>query len=173
LRSWCAAAGIDFEVVEATVVDGRLVSSSLVRECLGAGQVRDAARFLTRPHRIRGVVTRGAGRGAGLGFPTINLAEVDVLLPAEGVYAGRAWIEGHPQAWPAACNIGPNPTFEDVARKVEAHLVGFGGDLYGKRVEIDFLERLRETRKFSGVEELLGQLARDVSDTMRTCREGP
>ena len=173
LRSWCAAAGIDFEVVEATVVDGRLVSSSLVRECLRAGQVRDAARFLTRPHRIRGVVTRGAGRGAGLGFPTINLAEVDVLLPAEGVYAGRAWIEGHTAAWPAACNIGPNPTFEDVARKVEAHLVGFAGDLYGKRVEIDFLERLRETRKFSGVEELLGQLARDVSDTTRICGGDP
>ena len=91
------------------------------------------------------------------------------MLPAEGVYAGRAWIEGHGPAWPAACNIGANPTFDDVARKVEAHLIGFAGDLYGKRVEIDLLERLRETRKFSGVDELLRQLAIDVEETRRIC----
>jgi riboflavin kinase/FMN adenylyltransferase len=172
LSAWCAAAGIDFEVVQPTVVDGLLVSSSLIRECLRAGRARDAARFLTRPHRIRGVVTRGAGRGAGLGFPTINLAQVDVLIPAEGVYAGRAWIDGHPPAWPAACNIGANPTFDEVARKVEAHLIGFAGDLYGKCVEIDLVDRLRDTQKFSGVDELLRQLAIDVEQTKQICTSG-
>jgi riboflavin kinase/FMN adenylyltransferase len=169
LRSWCAEAGIAFEVVDATVVDGRLVSSSLIRDCLRDGRVRDAERVLSRPHRIRGVVSRGAGRGAGLGFPTINLAEVDVLVPAPGVYAGRAWIEHLHHAWPAACNIGTNPTFEDATRKVEAHLIGIEGDLYGKRVEIDFLDRLRETRKFSGIDDLRRQLALDVEETRRIC----
>jgi riboflavin kinase/FMN adenylyltransferase len=172
LSAWCAGAGIDFEVVQPTVIDGLLVSSSLVRECLRAGRTEEAGRFLRRPHRIRGVVTRGAGRGARLGFPTVNLADIEVLVPAEGVYAGRAWIEGRHPSWPAACNIGANPTFDDVARKVEAHLIGFTGDLYGKCVEIDLLARLRETQKFSGVDELLRQLAIDVEETKRICSSG-
>ena len=94
LEAWCADAGIDFQVVDPTVMDDRLVSSTLIRECLQDGRSRDAARFLSRPHRIRGVVERGAGRGAGLGFPTINLTEIDVLVPALGVYAGVGWIDG-------------------------------------------------------------------------------
>jgi riboflavin kinase / FMN adenylyltransferase len=173
LAEWCAGAGIDFEIVEPILMDGRLVSSSLIRECLQDGRAREAAHYLSRPHRIRGVVTRGASRGAGLGFPTINLTEVDVLVPAEGVYAGRAWIDGAAPAWLAACNIGANPTFEDTTRKIESHLIGFEGDLYGKRVEIDFLERLRDTRKFSGVDELLRQLASDVAETARISGEVP
>ena len=147
--------GIDFEVVEATVIDGRLVSSSLIRQCLSEGRVQEAARLLGRPHRIRGRVVHGAGRGAGLGFPTANLGAIDTLVPLEGVYAGLAWVDGQGPPWPAACNIGPNPTFGETGRKVEAHLIGFTGDLYGKTVELEFLERLRGTRKFSGLDELL------------------
>ena len=94
LREWCAESAIDFEVVEATIIDGRLVSSSLIRQCLVEGNVTEAARLLGRPHRIRGKVTHGAGRGAGLGFPTANLAAIDTLVPLEGVYAGVAWVDG-------------------------------------------------------------------------------
>jgi riboflavin kinase/FMN adenylyltransferase len=169
LRGWCWEAGIDFEVAVATLVEGRLVSSSLIRQSLCDGKVEEAWQFLGRPHRIRGVVSRGAGRGKGLGFPTVNLSGIDVLVPAEGVYAARAWVEGCGPDWPAACNIGPNPTFGDRARKVEAHLVGFEGDLYGRTIELDFLRRLRATRPFSNVGELLGQIRADVDETRRIC----
>ena len=167
LREWCTESAIDFEVVEATIIDGRLVSSSLIRQCLVEGNVTEAARLLGRPHRIRGQVTHGAGRGAGLGFPTANLAAVDTLVPLEGVYAGVACVDGQGAGWPAACNLGPNPTFGEMARKVEVHLVGFAGDLYGKMIDLDFLERLRGTQKFSGLPELLGQIKVDVEETRR------
>jgi riboflavin kinase / FMN adenylyltransferase len=169
LRDWCTRKGIDFEVVEAIVIEDRLVSSSLIRQCLGEGHVEEASRFLGRPHRIRGRVAHGAGRGAGLGFPTVNLGGIDTLVPLEGVYAGLAWIEGRAPAWPAACNLGPNPTFGEMARKVEAHLIGFAGDLYGKSVELDLLERLRGTQKFAGLDELLRQIQADIEQARRIC----
>jgi riboflavin kinase / FMN adenylyltransferase len=165
LKSWCAEAEIDFAVVEPTVIDDRLVSSSLIRQCLNEGRVQDATRYLGRPHRIRGRVDHGSGRGAGLGFPTANLGAIDALVPLEGVYAGLAWVNGVAPPWPAACNIGPNPTFGEMARKVEAHLVGFAGDLYGKTIELDFLERLRGTQRFSGLDELLRQIQADIART--------
>jgi riboflavin kinase/FMN adenylyltransferase len=173
LADWCAEAGIDFEVVEETRIEGVLISSSLIRRCLSEGRVEDAARFLGRPHRIRGTVAHGAGRGAGLGFPTANLSGIEVLIPADGVYAARAWIDGRGPAWPAACNIGPNPTFGEHARKVEAHLIGFSGDLYGRSVELDVVQRLRPTRTFAGLEELLEQLRLDVERTIRVCSASP
>jgi riboflavin kinase / FMN adenylyltransferase len=167
LAGWCAEAAIDFEVVEAAVVEDRLVSSSLIRQLVSEGQVGQAARFLGHPHRVRGVVTHGAGRGAGLGFPTVNLEGIDTLIPADGVYAALAWIDGPGPAWPAACNIGPNPTFGEHARKVEAHLIGYDGDLYGESVELDFLERLRGTKKFSSLDDLLQQIRSDIDQTRR------
>jgi riboflavin kinase/FMN adenylyltransferase len=172
LGDWCVQAGIEFEVVDLAVIDDRLISSSLIRQCLRDGHVEEAARYLGRPHRIRGKVVKGASRGATIGFPTINLADVDTLVPAEGVYAGLAWIEGAERPWPAACNIGPNPTFGELAKKIEAHLIGFSGDLYGRSVELDFIERLRATRKFSGREELLAQIQDDVERARRICRLG-
>jgi riboflavin kinase / FMN adenylyltransferase len=172
LEAWCGQSGIDFEVVELAAIDGQLISSSLIRRSLSAGDVALAGRFLCRPHRIRGIVSKGAGRGATIGFPTINLEGADTLVPAEGVYAGLVWLDGDDDAHPAACNIGPNPTFGELAKKIEAHLIGFSGDLYGKRVELDFLERLRPTRKFAGREELVEQIAADVRDAKRIC-SGP
>jgi riboflavin kinase/FMN adenylyltransferase len=171
LRRWCLDAGIAFEVVDATLVGGRMISSSLIRQALREGRVDEAREYLGRPHRIRGQVAHGAGRGGGLGFPTINLSAIDVLVPAEGVYAARAWVDGRGPAWPAACNIGPNPTFGEQARKVEAHLVGFSGELYDKSVELDFVRRLRATRPFASVDELLAQIRVDVDETRRLCAE--
>jgi riboflavin kinase / FMN adenylyltransferase len=167
LRTWCAQARIDFEVVEATMVEDKLVSSSLIRQCLNEGLVQEATHFLGHPYRIRGQVAHGAGRGAGLGFPTANLFGIDTLVPLDGVYAGLAWIKGKSPPYPAACNIGPNPTFGEQVRKVEAHLLDFEGDLYGQSIEIDFLERLRGTRKFSGLDELLKQIQADIGETRR------
>src|SRR5262249_22196338 len=135
--------------------------SSRVREAITAGDVDLARQLLTRPYRVRGMVTHGAGRGAKLGFPTANLAAIDTLLPAQGVYAAAALTTiGN---WPAAVNIGPNPTFGEQALKVEVHLIGFDGPLYGQPLEVEFLSRLRSIQQFGSVTELKAQLARDVA----------
>ncbi len=167
LRDWCAEEGIDFEVVEGTRIDGELVSSSRIRRLLTTGDVVGSLALLSRPHRIRGAITRGAGRGAKLGFPTANLTAIDTLIPADGVYAAIAYIDGQGSGNPAACHIGPNATFGEEARSVEAHLLDFSGDLYGRQVELDFLARLRGTRKFEGPDDLLRQVQADIEETRR------
>jgi riboflavin kinase/FMN adenylyltransferase len=171
LREWSSEAGINFEVVDPIEDDDRLISSSRIRESIAQGRVEEAARFLGRPHRVRGIVSHGAARGAGLGFPTINLDGIDTLIPPDGVYATRAFIQREDgflsSSWAAACNIGPNPTFGEQIRKVEAHLLDFEGDLYGRVVQLDFLARLRSTRAFSGIEDLLAQIQIDIELTRK------
>jgi riboflavin kinase/FMN adenylyltransferase len=172
LAGWCREAGLGFEMVEPTSIGDQLVSSSRIRRCLAEGRADEAARLLGRPHRLRGLVTHGAGRGAGLGFPTANLDEIDNLIPGDGVYAARAWINGSAAdgSYPAACHIGPNVTFGEQVRKVEAHLLDFaGGDLYGRTVELDLLQRLRPTRPFAGLDDLLAQIRADVEHTRAIC----
>jgi len=162
LGSWCAAAGLAFEVAAPAEVDGRLVSSSEIRARLAEGDAVGAARLLGRPHRVRGIVERGAGRGAGLGFPTANLGAVDTQVPADGVYAGLARIDGHGPPRPAAAHVGPNATFGASDRTVEAHLIDYRGDLYGRPIELDLIARLRPTVKFDGVDALIAQMSLDV-----------
>ena len=162
LGSWCAEAGLDFEIATPTEVDGRIVSSTRIRQALAESSADEAARLLGRPHRIRGLVTHGAGRGAGIGVPTANLDDIDTVIPADGVYAVLATLEGRSSPIPAACNIGPNPTFGEQIRKVEAHLIDYQGDLYGQTVELDILRRLRPTRRFAGLDDLLGQIRLDI-----------
>ena len=164
LRQLCAGCDLKLDVAEAVVIEGDVVSSSRIRKCLAAGQVELAARMLGRPHRIRGHVGPGVGRGTPLGFPTANLQSCDPLLPADGVYAGQVHLAGH--TWPVASNIGPNPTFGEHARKVEAHLIGFSGDLAGQILEVYLLARLRDTRKFESPAELVRQLHRDVEQSL-------
>jgi riboflavin kinase/FMN adenylyltransferase len=160
LRGFTAEAGMTLEIVEPITLDGDIVSSSRVRKLIAAGDIDAAVRLLTRPYRIRGMVRHGASRGAKLGFPTANVDAVDTLLPGHGVYAGRAIVGGN--AWPAAVNVGPNPTFGEQATKVEAHLIGYQGNLYGSPLEIDFVARLRDIRTFNGIDELKSQLQGDV-----------
>ena len=161
LGQLCAAAGMALEIVEPVGVGDGLVSSSRVRQALTAGDVDLARQLLTRPYRVRGMVTHGAGRGAKLGFPTANLEAIDTVLPAQGVYAASAIAPSG--IWPAAVNIGPNPTFGELAVKVEIHLIGFDGSLYGQPLEVDFLSRLRNIRPFESVAALKMQLAHDVA----------
>jgi riboflavin kinase/FMN adenylyltransferase len=163
LSAWCAEAGLEFEIVAPTDVDGSIVSSTRIRRFLADGDPRAAARLLGRPYRLRGIVSHGAGRGAGLGFSTANLDEIDTQIPADGVYAGFASIAGRSTALPAAVHIGPNATFGEQLRKVEAHLLDFAGELYGQWIDIDFLERIRTTRKFAALDDLLTQIQADVA----------
>lgn len=166
LARLAAAEGATVEVVPAVSVGGETVSSSRLRSLLTSGDVAAAAALATAPYRLTGVVEPGARRGAGLGFPTANLGRIATLVPAAGVYAARARLAdvGVADDWyPAAVNIGTSPTFETTTPTVEAHLVGYAGDCYGRALDVDFLARLRDTRRFASVEDLKTQLADDVS----------
>jgi riboflavin kinase/FMN adenylyltransferase len=161
LGQLCQQHAVALEIVQPIVVGGQYVSSSRVRGAIQAGDVDLARQLLTRPYRIRGMVTHGAGRGGKIGFPTANVSAIDTLLPGQGVYAARAMAPSG--VWPAAVNIGPNPTFGEEALKVEVHLIDFAGSLYGQPLEVDFLARLRSIQPFESVEALQAQLSRDVA----------
>ena len=160
LHTLCTQANIAFEEVPPKIVAGETVSSSRVRSALVAGNVALVSELLGRPYSIRGTVIPGAKRGRTIGFPTANLTNIETLLPKEGVYAVRVLLNGQP--YPAAANIGPNPTFGESAQKVEVHVIGFTGDLYGTTMTVDFMARLRDTRPFANVGELVEQLKHDV-----------
>jgi riboflavin kinase / FMN adenylyltransferase len=161
LESLAGRLGFRAHVVPPTTVDGAAVSSTEIRAALQRGDVAAAARSLGRPYAIAGEVTSGAGRGRALGFPTANIAPDRSLLIARGVYLGQVHIEGRPH--PAVVNVGVRPTFGETILAVEAHLLDFTGDLYGRRVRLDFLDRLRDEMRFPSVEALKEQVARDIA----------
>ncbi|MBX6762440.1 MAG: bifunctional riboflavin kinase/FAD synthetase [Rubrobacteraceae bacterium] len=141
--------------------DGERVSSTRIRELIARGEVREAARLLGRPHAVRGEVMEGEKRGRKIGFPTANLIpDGRVAVPARGVYAGFVRVEGEEHA--ACTNVGVAPTFGGRVVRVEAHILDFQGDLYGRTVDVAFVERIRSEKRFSGVEELRDQIATDV-----------
>jgi riboflavin kinase/FMN adenylyltransferase len=144
--------------------DGVVFSSTYVRSCVDAGDVETAARVLGRPHRLEGVVVRGDQRGREIGFPTANLMTArHTAIPADGVYA--AWLIRGGQRLPAAVSIGTNPTFAATERRIEAYVLDFAGDLYGERLALDFVARLRQMEKFSNVEALVDAIDDDVART--------
>jgi riboflavin kinase / FMN adenylyltransferase len=152
-------------VVPLVEVEGEIVSSSRVRSLIAAGEVDLAMRCLDAPFLLEGEVVTGDGRGRELGFPTANLVPADDLVcPGHGVYA--AFANGQP----AAVNVGVRPTF-DTGRGVlvEAHLLDFDGDLYGRTLRIAFLARLRGERRFPSVEDLVAQMHRDVEAAREVC----
>ncbi len=142
------------------------ISSSSIRQALCDGRVEEANTMLGRPYRIVGTTVGGAGRGTTLGFPTANLDEVVHLLPQEAVYAAIAQLDSG-ELNLAAVNIGPQPTFSQDRPRVEAHLLDFKGDVYGRRTGLHFLARLREQIRFSGSNEFVEQLGRDVAAVRR------
>jgi riboflavin kinase/FMN adenylyltransferase len=161
LAAMCREVGLGFVQVPPLVWQGQPVSSSRIRSALVAGDVTLAADLLGRPYRLHGRVVPGQRRGQTLGFPTANLEQVPTVVPGNGVYAVRVQHAG--RGWAGAANIGPNPTFLEQQRKLEVHLLDFQGDLYGAELVVEFVERLRDTRKFAGAAELVDQLRRDVA----------
>jgi riboflavin kinase/FMN adenylyltransferase len=152
--------GFDVEVVGPIRVDGHDVSSSAVRRAIAAGDVSLAAALLGRPHRLGGRVVHGRQRGSTMGFPTANVRVRAGMSPPDGVYAVRVQ---HREAWhDGVANIGTNPTFGDVPRTLEAHLFDFDAGLYGERVNVSFVERLRGEIMFPSVDALVAQIGRDV-----------
>lgn len=145
------------------VGDGRAWSSTRARHAVLAGDVTTASDILGRPHRLSGVVVPGDRRGRELGYPTANLhVDEPLVVPADGVYSAILWHEG--LAHPAAVSIGTNPTFEDVStRRVEAHVIDRDDlALYGRWVEVDILEHVRDMVAFPDVDHLLAAMAADV-----------
>ena len=160
LRHLCSAAGLTFDVIQPVMDDELFVSSSRIRDCVRAGQMRTAVELLGHPYQIAGTVVEGARRGRDLGFPTANLSGIEVMLPANGVYAAVSSIDG--RRYPTAVSIGPNPTFGDDSIKVECHLSGFEGNLYGQSLVVDLIGEVRPLRNFSDVDELKQQIRQDV-----------
>ncbi len=169
LKRLCDAHDVALEIAAPVEYEGEYVSSSRIRDRIAAGDVGSARQMLTRPYRIRGLVTHGAARGARIGFPTANVDAIDTILPAHGVYAGHAHVDRN--SWPAAIHIGPNPTFGERGVKVEVHLIGFEGSLYGTPLEVDFLQRLRDIQTFSALEALQAQLRQDIQRAVEQARQ--
>jgi riboflavin kinase/FMN adenylyltransferase len=145
-------------------IDGRPISSTSIREALGSGDLDWPEKALGRRYVVEGTVVRGAGRGRGLGFPTANLlTPAGLQLPGRGVYACRALLVEN--SWPAAVNVGINPTFGGEPLHIEAHLLGFDGDLLGKVLAIEFWRRLRDEKRFGSAGDLALQIAEDVRHT--------
>lgn len=160
LEKWCREKDVTCTIVPPFELDREPVSSSRVRTALDVGSVAGAAKLLGRHYRIRGTVIKGDERGNTLGFPTANLSEIETHIPRDGVYGARA--HGLFGTRMAAVNIGPNPTFGVTKRKVEVHLLDFEGSLYGRSLAIDFLAKLRDTRRFATKDELIEQLKEDI-----------
>ena len=140
---------------------GANVSSSRVRRVVEEGQVDEATGCLGRPYRLAGTVIHGDGRGRALGVPTANLSVWDELvLPASGVYATYAWLQG--QRYLGATNVGYRPTVNGHNLNVETHLLDFDADIYGREVVLDFVARIRDEKKFDSLDELVNQIKADI-----------
>jgi len=165
LERMASELGYSLHVVPPVTVDGEKVSSTSIRSRIARGDVEGAARLLGRPFSLEGTVVPGAARGRVLGYPTANLAvEADLAVPADGVYLTHT---RDPEAGlgplPGLTVIGTRPSFGPGERSVETFLLDFQGDLYGRRLEIAFLARLREVIPFSGAESLVRQIEADVA----------
>lgn len=166
--------GFGFHVLSPVSVGGEVVSSTRVREALRTGDVARVAVYLGRPFAVVGRVVRGAKRGQGLGFPTANLQlPEEQAYPGRGVYASYATVEG--ARLPSVTNVGLRPTFGDdlPAPIVETHLLDARRDLYDQTIRLEFIDRLREERRFPSVDALRAQIAQDVEAARRRLDVGP
>lgn len=166
LRRLGAELGFAVDVVAAVDLGHQHVSSTRIRRAVAGGDLATAAEMLGRPYAVSGTVVAGAGRGRDLGVPTLNLGGVPArkLLPPDGVYAVR--VETRAGRFAGMMNQGARPTFGDEARTLEVHLFGFDGTLYGERVRVQWVARLRDVRRFGSREDLMAQLARDRADAV-------
>ena len=153
--------GFSVTVVPPLKIDGEVVSSTAIRQALAEGDTKRAQKLMGRPFNLHGRVVKGDRRGNELGFPTANLeTAAEQALPADGVYTSRAFMDA--QAYPAMTNIGLHPTFGGDKRLVEVYLMDYHGDLYGRELTVEIIERLRDEIKFDSPQELKKQIAEDI-----------
>ena len=149
---------------------GESINSTKIRALIAGGEVREATRLLGRSYSLRGKVVVGDKRGRVIGFPTANVVpDACSLVPGRGVYVGHVWAEA--ERYGACTNVGVAPTFDQRDSRVEAHLLDYQGDLYGRVVEVTFIERLRPEKRFFGADELKEQIARDIVEARKILRE--
>jgi riboflavin kinase/FMN adenylyltransferase len=153
--------GFDVDVVQAVEVDGEPISSSRIRRLLGDGDVGAGNRLLGRSYTVDGVVVRGERKGRELGFPTANIqvADPEKMLPREGIYAVHGWVRG--ERIPGLLHLGPRPTFAGFAPSVELWLMDWSGDIYGDRVRVEFVERIRDILPFTSAAALVQAMHAD------------
>lgn len=163
LEAWGASHGCRVHTLALKAADGGRLSSTRIREALDRGEVDAAATLLGHPYALTGVVVEGDRRGRHLGFPTANLAWEQEQLPAYGVYVTQSLCPHHGEPRMGLTNVGEKPTFDGRRLTVETHLPDFEGDLYGARMELQFLHRLRGEAKFASVEALRAQIEKDVA----------
>lgn len=165
LQEKCAQLGVSTQVIGMVEVDGRQVHSTLVRELISDGRMEEANRYLGHPHLMTDRVGQGKHLGRKLGFPTVNLHfQPDVLVPALGVYATKVYVDG--ECHIAVTNVGVRPTVENTDQvNVEAFLLDYSGDLYGKKLRVEFFRHLRGERRFDSVEALRDEVMRNAQQT--------
>ncbi|MGM0395533.1 MAG: bifunctional riboflavin kinase/FAD synthetase [Bacillota bacterium] len=153
--------GIKTSIIQPVFHNGILVSSTLIREHITDGEIINANELLGRPFGITGEVIRGKGLGKKLGVPTANIKPTDkYVIPMKGIYMTYTVVDG--KTYPSATNIGVNPTFNEVDLKIENHIIGFDDQIYGKEIEIFFLEYIRPEKKFASVEDLKAKMQEDI-----------
>jgi riboflavin kinase/FMN adenylyltransferase len=156
--------GFKVQIVPPVIDGSRPISATRIRGLLASGEVREAARLLGRYYRLESEVVGGAQRGRQLGFPTANLLPPPGrVLPAQGVYAGRAHLDSREYA--AVANVGSRPTFGEEQPLIEVHLLDFAGDIYGRQLAFDFVERVRPVQRFGSLDELRAQIGRDIDQS--------
>ena len=165
LQQQAAAHGYEVTVIPPVKLGDTVVSSTTIRALLHNGKVKEAARLLGRDYVLSGSVVEGFRRGAALGFPTANVQSDQEIVPREGVYA--VGVEWKGERFPGVANVGHNPTFGNESLSVEVHLLEFAGDLYGARLDVAFVSRIRDERKFASIDELTAQIACDVQVARR------
>jgi riboflavin kinase/FMN adenylyltransferase len=171
LEKLCLQSDVALEVLIPQEIGGMMISSTQIRAWIQAGEIGLANRCLVEPYRLIGEVQHGAARGRTLGFPTANLGSIPVLVPDHGVYAARVCGPKSIEGTPVALHIGPNPTFGEASTKVEAHLIGYSGDLYGQMLELQLLDRVRAVQKFESKDALLTQLKKDIASVVARCAQ--
>jgi riboflavin kinase/FMN adenylyltransferase len=152
--------GFEVSIINAFKVNNGIISSTRLRYAILEGNVKKAMAILGRPYNLGGIVIEGSRRGGTLGFPTANIKPVKVLIPANGVYAAIIHMEG--SRYQGVLNIGHNPTFSDEKLSIEVHILDFNDNIYGKNLDILFIDRIRDEKKFEGPEKLVEQIKRDT-----------
>ena len=163
--------GIKTVMCENVLLDGRIVSSTLIRELISEGRVKEAGAALGRPFSLSGRVRHGRGIGRKLGSPTVNAeTEKDIILPARGVYATRIYIGDN--IFGSVTNVGTRPTVSDGKDvSVESFVFGLSGDVYGEQIKLEFIEKIRDEKRFDGRAELSRQIDRDKLSALRILSE--
>jgi len=172
LRRKSEELGFELQIIGPCEHDGVMISSTLIRKTISAGKIRQANLYLGNPFRLIGMVIKGDGRGHGLGYPTANLQPMEehCLIPAEGVYAARIYLND--SNYPGMVSIGSRATFGEHLLVIEAHLFDFKLDLYGQIIALELLEYLRDQKRFNNPEDLIVQMRDDEKNARRMLYEG-